>query len=221
MMNEDDWLQIIVDTYQKYFDGEVARIVDAGSRDGDSAQWLIDKLDMKDSFEAVCIDARKEAAELIKQKYPRFTVFNTAISDFVGEADFVSFKDTEFLGSSSLVPERAKAYAAKSFIVKVPVTRLDIILEPGDIDILKIDVEGHSVPAILGMGNRMSDVLLAHIETETPERSAWGEKANNLEVMQIMQDLGFSLISISYQWGLSIQDQTWINTKHVRYNGNN
>jgi hypothetical protein len=220
-MNEDEWLQVIVDTYQKYFNGKVARIVDAGSRDGDSAQWLIDKFNTENSCQVVCIDAREEAAELIKQKYPNFIVFNTAISDFVGEADFVNFKDTEFLGSSSLVPERAKAYPAESFVVKVPVTRLDIILDPGDIDILKIDVEGHSVPVILGMGNRMSDVLVAHIETETPERSAWGEKANNLEVMTIMQDLGFSLINISYQWGLSIQDQTWINTKHVRYTGNN
>jgi FkbM family methyltransferase len=219
-MNENDWLQVIVDTYQKYFDGKVTRIVDAGSRDGDSTQWLIDKFDMEDSFEAICIDARKEAAELIKEKYPNFIVFHTAISDFVGEADFVNFKNKEFLGSSSLVLERAKAYAAESFVIKVPVTRLDMILEPGDIDILKIDVEGHSVPVILGMGNRMSDVLVAHIETETPERSAWGEKANNLEVMIIMQDLGFSLINISYQWGLSIQDQIWINTKHVRYNGN-
>lgn len=220
-MNEDEWLQVIVDTYQKYFDGKVTRIVDAGSRDGDSSQWLISKLDMEDSFEAICIDARKEAAELIKEKYPSFTVFTTAVSDFVGEADFVNFKDTEFLGSSSLVPERAKAYNTESFIIKVPVTRLDMILGPGDIEILKIDVEGHSVPVILGMGTRMSDVLIAHIETETPERSAWGEKANNLEVMKIMQDLGFSLIGISYQWGLSIQDQIWINTKHVRYNGNN
>jgi len=219
-MNEDEWLQIIVDTYQKYFDGKVARVVDAGSRDGDSAYWLIKKFDAEDYCQVVCIDARKEAAELIKEKYPNFIVFDTAISDFVGEADFVNFKNKEFLGSSSLVLERAKAYAAESFVIKVPVTRLDMILEPGDIDILKIDVEGHSVPVILGMGNRMSDVLVAHIETETPERSAWGEKANNLEVMIIMQDLGFSLINISYQWGLSIQDQIWINTKHVRYNGN-
>jgi hypothetical protein len=33
----------------------------------------------------------------------------------------------------------------------------------------------------------------------------------------IMQDLGFSLVDVSYQWGWSIQDQVWVNTKHERY----
>jgi hypothetical protein len=69
----------------------------------------------------------------------------------------------------------------------------------------------------MGMGELMKDVLVAHIETETPERAAWGEPSNNLEVMTIMQDLGFSLVDVSYQWGWSIQDQVWVNTKHERY----
>lgn len=218
-MNEDAWLQIIVDTYQKYFDGKVARIVDAGSRDGDSAHWLASQLKADKKCQVICVEAREDAAKSIKEKYPDFLVFPTAISDYIGNSSFVSFEEEEFLGSSSLVQARAKAYSAKSSMIKVPVTRLDIIIEPGDIDILKIDVEGHSVPAIVGMGRRMKDVLVAHIETETPERSAWGEKANNVEVIKIMQGLGFSLVNVSYQWGWSIQDQVWVNTRHVRYNG--
>jgi hypothetical protein len=118
-----------------------------------------------------------------------------------------------------MVLERQNAYPTESVIIDVPVTRLDMILPLGTIDILKIDVEGHSIPVISGMGDRMQDVLVAHIETETPERIAWGEPSNNLEVMAIMQDLGFSLANVSYQWGWSIQDQVWINTKHERYRG--
>lgn len=219
-MDQNEWLQIVIDTYQKYFDGDVSRIIDAGSRDGDSAYWIASKLNVNENCEIMCIEARENAAQTIKEKYPNFLVFPTAISDFIGNASFVSFNDEEFLGSSSLVPERAKAYAAASSIIEVPVTRLDMIINPGDIDILKIDVEGHSIPAILGMGERMKDVLVAHIETETPERSAWGERANNIEVMTIMQDLGFSLANVSYEWGWSIQDQIWVNTRHLRYNGN-
>ena len=128
-------------------------------------------------------------------------------------------KDPDFLGSSSLELVRSKAYATESKIVNVEVTRLDAIIEPGITDVLKIDVEGHSVPTIMGMGDLMKDVLVAHIETETPDRAAWGEPSNNLEVMAIMQDLGFSLADVSYQWGWSIQDQTWVNTKHERYRG--
>ena len=216
-MDEESWLEVIVNARQKYFDGEVTRIVDAGSRDGNDANWLAQKLITSDSCEIVCIEAREDAAKLIKKRYPKFLVIPTAISDFVGTSQFVNFNDKEFRGSSSLSLGRAKAYAAESHLSEVQVTRLDMILGPGVIDILKIDVEGHSVPAILGMGDRMKDVLVAHIETETPERSAWNEPSNNLEVIQIMQDLGFSLYDVSYQWGWSIQDQTWVNTKHERY----
>jgi hypothetical protein len=125
--------------------------------------------------------------------------------------------EEEFSGSSSLMMERQTAYATPNAIITVPVTRLDIIIPSGTIDILKIDVEGQSVPVISGMGERMHDVLLAHIETETPERKAWGEPSNNLKVMNVMQDLGFSLANVSYQWGWSLQDQIWINTRHERY----
>lgn len=217
-IDNSNWLSPIIYSYKKYFGGSISRIVDVGSRDGDDAKWIKDKLSSKKKNpEVICIEARKDAAKLIKDSYTDFLVFDTAVSDFVGESKFVEMKDDEFAGSSSLMLEREHSYPTESSIITVPVTRLDLILPPGTIDILKIDVEGHSIPAIRGMGKRMKDVLVAHIETETPERKAWGEPSNNLKVAKIMQDLGFSLVDVSYQWGWSIQDQTWINTKHGRY----
>jgi len=218
-MDSGIWLQPIVDGYQKHFGGPISRIVDAGSRDGDDAQWLLKKLPVKKDVQVICVEARKNAAEAIQQKYPNFLVFATAVSDFIGSSSFVEMTEEEFAGSSSLVLERQNVYPTESVIIDVPVTRLDMILPSGTIDILKIDVEGHSIPVISGMGERMQDVLLAHIETETPERAAWGEPSNNLEAIAIMQDLGFSLANVSYQWGWSIQDQIWINTRHERYKG--
>ena len=216
-MNSDFWLQPIIDEHKKHFNDPVSKIVDVGSRDGDDARWILKQLPVQEDVQVICIEARKKAAEAIQKKYPNFLVFDTAVSDFVGSSKFVEMIEEEFAGSSSLVLERQNAYPTESVIIDVPVTRLDIILPSGIIDILKIDVEGHSIPVISGMGDRMQDVLIAHIETETPDRKAWGEPSNNLEVMKIMQDLGFSLASVSYQWGWSIQDQVWINTKHERY----
>jgi FkbM family methyltransferase len=216
-MDSGIWLQPIVEEYQKYFDGPISKIVDAGSRDGDDAQWILERLPAKEDVQVICVEARKNAAEAIQEKYPNFLVFVTAVSDFVGSSKFVEMTEEEFSGSSSLMMERQTAYATPSAIITVPVTRLDIIIPSGTIDILKIDVEGQSVPVISGMGERMHDVLLAHIETETPERKAWGEPSNNLKVMKVMQDLGFSLANVSYQWGWSLQDQIWINTRHERY----
>ena len=218
-MDSGIWLQPIIDEYQKHFSGPISKIVDVGSRDGDDAQWILDRLPFQEDVQVICVEARKSAAEAIQQKYPNFLVFATAVSDFVGSSKFVEMTEDEFVGSSSLMLERQNAYSTKSVIIDVPVTRLDMILPSGTIDILKIDVEGHSIPVISGMGDRMEDVLVAHIETETPERKAWGEPSNNLEVMEIMQDLGFSLANVSYQWGWSLQDQVWINTKHERYEG--
>jgi FkbM family methyltransferase len=211
------WLQPIIDRYQKHFGGTISKIVDAGSRDGDDAQWILDRLPIQEDVQVICVEARKNAAEAIQEKYPNFLVFATAVSDFIGNSEFVEMIEDDFAGSSSLMLERQNAYATKSVIINVPVTRLDMIVPSGTIDILKIDVEGQSIPVISGMGDRMQDVLVAHIETETPERKIWGESSNNLEVMKVMQDLGFSLADVSYQWGWSIQDQTWVNTKHERY----
>jgi FkbM family methyltransferase len=216
-MNNNIWLEPIIDGYQKHFDGPISKIVEAGSRDGDDAQWILERLPAQEDVQIICVEARKNAAEAIQKKYPNFLVFATAVSDFVGSSKFVEMTEDEFAGSSSLVLERQNVYPTESTIINVPVTRLDAIIKPGTIDILKIDVEGHSVPVIEGMGDLMKDVLVAHIETETPERVAWGEPSNNLIVMDIMQKLGFSLADVSYQWGWSIQDQTWVNTKHERY----
>jgi FkbM family methyltransferase len=218
-MDSGTWLQPIIDEYQKHFGDPISKIVDAGSRDGDDAQWILERLPIQEGVQVICIEARKNAAEAIQQKYPNFLVFATAVSDFVGSSSFVEMTEEEFAGSSSLVLERQNVYPTESVIIDVPVTRLDMILPSGTVDILKIDVEGHSIPVISGMGDRMQDVLVAHIETETPERKAWGEPSNNLEVMKVMQDLGFSLANVSYQWGWSIQDQIWINTRHERYKG--
>jgi FkbM family methyltransferase len=218
-MNSGIWLKPIIDAYKKHFNDPISKIIDVGSRDGDDAKWILKRLPVQEDVQVICVEARKNAAEAIQKKYPNFLVFATAVSDFVGNSEFVEMTEEEFAGSSSLVLERQNAYPAESMIIDVPVTRLDIILPSGTIDILKIDVEGHSIPVISGMGERMQDVLVAHIETETPDREAWGESSNNLEVIKIMQDLGFSLVDVSYQWGWSIQDQTWVNTKHERYRG--
>jgi FkbM family methyltransferase len=216
-MDNIRWLNPIIDSYQKHFGNTAYKIIDVGSRDGDDAQLLLSKLGNNEACEVVCIEAREDAADEIKKNYSNFVVFPTAVSNFIGESKFVQMNDQEFLGSSSLEMVRATAYPTESTIINVPVTRLDAIIEPGIIDVLKIDVEGHSVPVIEGMGNLMKDVLVAHIETETPARAAWGEPSNNLVVMDIMQKLGFSLANVSYQWGWSIQDQTWVNTEHEKY----
>lgn len=207
-----EWLQTIVDAHRTFFRGTPRRIVDVGSRDGNDAAWLRRQLGADTVY---CIDARRAAVKTIEKRHPDVIAVWAAVSDVSGPAEFVEFVDEEFAGSSSLELRRAQAYAAESRIVPVQTVRLDEALPPGSLDIVKIDVEGHALPVLRGLGDRLADVRVLHVETETHERAAWGEPANNLEVATKLRAAGFWLHAVRYPWGPSIEDQTWVNCRRV------
>ena len=165
-MNSGKWLIPVIDTYKTYFTGKLSRIVDVGSRDGDDAQFIAQRLNVRKTCQIICVEAREKAAKIIKEKYPNFIVFETAVSNFVGESSFVEFHEPEFAGSSSLMPERQNTYQSESSIITVPVTRLDIILPTGNIDILKIDVEGYELEVLKGSTNLLEKKFINYIQFE-------------------------------------------------------
>lgn len=206
------WLEPVVEAHRKFFgDRKGACIVDVGSRDGDDAAWLASQIR---TGNVTCVEARPDAAKAIRAKYPDFEVVECAVGAEGGTADFLEFlgDDAGLVGSSSLNLGRAGLYGGNKphQIIQVPVRRLDSFLPEGIIDILKVDVEGHTREALLGLGDRINDVLVAHLETETRERAAYGEPANNVWVYDYMKAHGFSLHAVRYEWGPSIEDQTWI-----------
>lgn len=203
------WLEPVIEAYRKFY-GDVGErwIVDVGSRDGDDAAWLASHFRPGN---VTCVEARPDAAAAIKAKYPDFEVLAFAASDrFAPRAPFLAFDEPEFSGSSSLRLSRSRHHASPSHLIGVTRVRLDETLRPGIIDILKVDTEGHSMEVLSGLEGRMSDVLVAHVETETLERAAWGEPANNHAVAYFMRANGFRLFDVSYQWGPSIEDQVWV-----------
>lgn len=203
-----EWLRPVVEAYRALFPGLASWIVDVGSRDGDDAAYLVSEL----GGTATCIEARSEAAENIAARYPDFQVIAAAVGADTGWADFLEYlgPDDNMRGSSTFNLARADMYPEPHRIIQVPVLRLDTILRPGTIDVLKIDVEGFTLQALHGLGDRIRDVMVAHLETETAERAAWHEPANNREVADFMSSHGFDLYSRDYQWGPSIEDQTWV-----------
>lgn len=206
------WLEPVIEAYKRlYSDPEGAWIVDVGSRDGDDAAWLASQIR---TGNVTCVEARPRAARAIKAKYPDFQVFECAVGAEEGIADFLEFlgDDAGLVGSSSLNLGRSALYGGNKphQLIEVPVRRLDSILPADVIDILKIDVEGHTREALLGLGGRINDVLVAHLETETRERAAYGEPANNVWAYGYMKARGFRLYAVRYEWGPSIEDQTWV-----------
>src|SRR5690606_16013908 len=166
----------------------------------------------------VCVEARPDAAEAIRENHPTFGLLPYAVGERAGRAPFLVLEDKELRGSSSLNLHRALTHRGDSRVIEVEVMRLDELLPAAftPIDVMKIDVEGSTLPALFGLGERLRDVRVLHVETETLERAAWGEPANNHAVAYYLRAFGFRLVDVSYQWGPSIEDQTWVNLGALR-----
>jgi len=200
---------------EAYFDAPVKRVVDVGSRDGHDAVRLGHALAAP---EVVCVEPREEAARAIRQTYPDVRVYEVAVSDSPGVALMVTFDsgDVGLQGSASLNVHRGALHPDEARYRDVKVERLDAFLPRGQIDVLKVDVEGYTLQALRGLGTMLSDVLVAHLETETLERAAWAEPATNHAVAYFMRANGFRLFHLDYEWGPSIEDQTWVNVVHPK-----
>lgn len=214
-MSNNIWLDPIVDKYKEYFDNEASVIFDVGSRDGDDAAYLKDRLGADQVY---AIDANPLAVDQIKERHPDFNTFFTAVSEYDGTTEFVQIvsDDKDHAGSSSI--ENYSFFEEAIYnTITVPITRMDTFIEANGLqdtilDVVKVDIEGYSYEFIMGMGDYVKNVKLFHLETEMFDRHP-GHKNNNL-VIDLMTERGFLLCHTSYQWQ-SIQDQIWINSNFV------
>jgi FkbM family methyltransferase len=209
-MTPEERLGEIVIAYRENF-GDVAKVIyDAGTRDGDDASYLSETLG---ADTVVCFDANPLAVLATQEKYPGFTVIETALADYNGEAVFTQIvsERADYSGSSSLTNVREWPDAELNQI-PVKVARLDTLIDTLDLpipDILKVDLEGYSYEFLQGLGKYLQSVKVLHLETETFERHQ-GHK-DSKAVAEFMKANGFRLVSTSYEWGPSIEDQTWVN----------
>lgn len=213
---ENVWLEPVVEKYQKYFGDTANIIIDVGTRDGDDAEFLRQRLN---ATEVYAIDANPIAVAEAKKKYPDFNVFETAISNYNGTTKFVQIvsDDKDHAGSSSI--ENYSFFKEAEYnTIEVPVTRMDRLLYDNGIgpiiDIIKVDIEGYTHEFLEGLGEYISGVKLFHLETETFYRHHQ-HKTNN-HIINFMINSGFLLCDVQYQWGEGIQDQIWINGAYVR-----
>lgn len=220
---ENVWLEPVVDAWRTYFGSKSASLViDVGTRDGDDAEYLRQKLKAK---RVIAIDANPIAVQKTHEAYPTFEVYETAVSDYVGETEFVQIvsDNKDLAGCSSMNHSKidSEEIFRKSdhYIIKVPVARLDVLLggvelyKNNPIDVIKIDIEGYTYQALVGLGDIIWHTKMFHLETET--RELFEGHKNNLDVATYMQSKGFVLVDVSYEWGFGIQDQVWINPLYI------
>ena len=215
-----DPLESIILFYRRHF-GSVARyILDLGSRDGDDADYLRQKLSGQ---RILCVEADPDSAKQIKQRYPDFNVVNTAIGidSKNGSTEFyrVLSEDKEYRGSSSLDRSRVEIFP-KYEEISVPIATVKSILTQENLndtilDIVKIDCEGYSAEVLMEFGDQINNVKLFHIETETFQKRLSGKDSSWIE--KFMSERGFILVDKSYEWSVFIEDQVWVNPQYVLY----
>lgn len=213
---ENVWMEPVVEKYKKYFGDTANTIIDVGTRDGDDAEFLRERLSAENVY---AIDANPLAVIDAKAKYPNFNVFETAISNYDGTTKFVQIvsEDKDHAGSSSI--ENYSFFKDAEYnTIEVPVTRMDTFIRDNGlsdtiIDVVKVDIEGYTHEFLEGLGEYIKNVKLFHLETETFYRHHQ-HKTNN-HIINFMINSGFLLCDVQYQWGEGIQDQIWINPNYI------
>lgn len=196
-MNE--WLDPVVKAYKENFSGSKKPIVwEVGSRDGHDGVELASRIYDGESTafwkhaNVVLIEPNPNQVAVIKKNYPLATVHEFAISDEAGNAEFTVYHGDEgAVGSSSLNSEWKPELENHKIVVSVK--RLEDIIDDTEIDIMKIDCEGFSVQVLAGLGERIRQVKVYHIETESWHKT-------DQYVKDIMQEAGYALVDEREQY---------------------
>ena len=78
------------------------------------------------------------------------------------------------VGSSSLQHDWKDISTTPFHMIDVRVVRLDSLIKDEEIDVTKVDVEGYSPQALRGMGKKLRQIKVYHIESETESgTTAW------------------------------------------------
>ena len=203
------WLDPLIQNYENYFGKTKKPVVwEVGSRDGKDAVEIAMRIYEGDPnwfwthAEVVCVEANPDQVKVIKERFPEATVHGVAVSNAKGSAPFMVYEGDEGAVGSSSLNLRWKEDDLPGHQIIVNTDTLDNLVGNDNIDIMKIDVEGHSVATIEGFVDKCRNVKAFHIETEK-----WTD--SNIILKPIMQNHGFLLVDETEQYG-GMPDQVWI-----------
>ena len=189
------WLDSTVKTYTDHFGlSDLPVVWDVGSRDGRDGHELGSRISSTGEMVLVCVEANPAQAEVIRRDFPRALVYGVAVSDEAREMDFMVYKGDEGAVGSSSLDLGWKGDDLEGDIIKVQAVRLEDIMGGNEVDVMKIDVEGYSLKALEGMGDRLRQVKVYHIETEV-----WAGSDELVEVF--MRHNGYLLTDVMEQYG--------------------
>lgn len=203
------WLNPVVQAYERFFGQTDKPVVwEVGSRDGrDGVELAMRIYSGPDAWfwtnaTVVCMEPNPMQADIIRAEYPEVETLQVAASNAKGSAPFIVYHgDQDAVGCSSL-NLRWKEDDLEGHQIIVDTDRLDNLIGEDRIDIMKIDVEGHSMEVVEGLGDKLNQVRVFHIETEK-----WTD--SNIKMKAFMMAHGFTLVDESEQYG-GMPDQVWV-----------
>lgn len=201
-------MQELVRIYQAFF-ADCDTVWDVGTRDGDDAAFLGQQLNAKS---IVAFDANSTAVVATLTRHPHLTVVHTAISDYDGEAEFTEIisHNKDYAGCSSFTPNiNVAGIEKKTHTVKVSRLRNYLTANHAP-SLVKIDLEGYTYEALVGLGEAISRVRCFHLETEIKPQHEGAKTSADIYDFMIAQ--GFQLEGRFYEWA-GVEDQVWINPR--------
>lgn len=208
------WLDPVIEAYKEYFGDCIDPVVwEVGSRDGEDGVELAERIYVGDPAKfwehaaVTCLEPNPDQALVIMERHPETEILEVAASNFVGTAPFIVYEGDEgAVGSSSLNLDW-KEDDLEGHQIFVSVDRLENLIGDEVIDIMKIDVEGHSLPALEGLGDKLDQVRVMHVETED-----W--TGSDQKVKDYFKKRGWKLVDERQQWA-GMPDLTLVNANLV------
>lgn len=203
------WLNPVVQAYENYFGPTLKPVVwEVGSRDGRDGVELAKRIYSGNEAwfwtdaTVVCMEPNPAQAEIIRVEYPEVETIELAASNQGSFTDFIVYEGDEGAVGSSSLNLTWKGNDLKGNIIQVETRRLDTLINEAQIDIMKIDCEGHSMEVIEGLGDKLTQIKVFHIETEK-----WTD--SNIKMKAFMMGHGFTLVDETEQYG-GMPDQVWV-----------
>lgn len=203
------WLDPTIQAYERFFGKKEKPVIwEVGSRDGKDGVELAKRIYSGEDMwfwsnaVVVCLEPNPDQAKVIKKDYPEVEVLEVAASDKTGEADFIVYHGDEGAVGCSSLNLRWKEDDLPGHLIKVKTDRLENLIGDSQIDIMKIDCEGHSPEVLEGLGDKLKQIRVFHVETEK-----WTD--SNIKVKAMLMGRGFTLVSEEEQYG-GMPDQVWV-----------
>lgn len=190
-------------------------IFEIGSRDGHDMEYMRRLFNLPEQS-CYIFEAHPDCYANIGNTYPNFNLFNCAITNKTGVVEFnagiVGVEDN--IGGSSILRDVTGNF--RSNTVSVDGWRFDEAchkLGIEEVDLVKIDVEGHTQEVLDGFGNMLDKTKAIQVELEHSE--CWEGQALYEDIKRYLIDNNFiEVFFIRHAHDQS--DSFWIKDRHYK-----